>query len=92
MTQTALALNHPISRASPSSNDRNPRSRLLYQAVARISGLVRRRWANLVVDVLPGGNHRRERAGAYVANFGKVQPSSPSACRAAASRSASHSA
>ena len=51
--------------------------------------LVRRLWASLVVDELPGGNHRRERAGAYVATFrsGKVQPSSPSACRAAASRS-----
>jgi hypothetical protein len=29
----------------------------LYQAVARISGLVRRLWAGLVVDEVPGGNH-----------------------------------
>ena len=57
-------ISHPITRASPSSNDSNPRSRLLYQAVARISVLVRRLWASLVFDGLAGGNHRRERAGA----------------------------
>ena len=64
-----------------------------YQAVARISGHVRRRWASLVVDELPGGNHRRERAGAYVATYrsGRFRPSSPSACRAAASLPLNHS-
>ena len=90
------------------------------------SVLFRRGGGGLVVDELPGGNHRRGRAGAtpgggaygayrcatnggggvgtgphgqrrhraYVATFrfGKVQPSSPSACRAAASRSVRHSA
>jgi hypothetical protein len=34
----------------PSSNDSNPRSRLPYQAVARISVLVRRLWAGLVIN------------------------------------------
>ena len=55
---------HPSARASLSSNDRNPWSRLLYQAIAKILVLVRRLWAGLVVDELPGGNHRRGRAGA----------------------------
>jgi hypothetical protein len=40
----------------------NPRSRLLYQAVVRLLVLVRRRWAGLVCDQLPDGNHRRGRA------------------------------
>ena len=83
--------------------------------------LVRRLWASLVVDELPGGNHRRGvlpqlAAAAHMARtdarptaaggdrairatsafasrdlcFGKVQPSSPSACRAAASCPARH--
>jgi hypothetical protein len=39
------------------------------------------------------GPHGQSRRRAYVATFrGKVQPSSPSACRAAASRSVRHSA
>ena len=56
---------------------------------ARIPPL--RLWANLMFDQLPGGNHRRGRAGAYVATDRMVQPSSPSARRAAASCSARHS-
>ena len=35
-----------------------------YQAVAGISLLVRRLWSSHVLDQLPGGDHRRERAGA----------------------------
>jgi hypothetical protein len=43
---------HPTTRASPSWNDTNPRSRLLYYTVARISVLVRTLRANLVFDCL----------------------------------------
>jgi hypothetical protein len=55
-------------RASLSSNASNPRGRRLCQAVTRISVLVRRHWASLAVDELPGGNHRRGRAGATSGN------------------------
>ena len=95
-----------------------PGRRRAYDA-GRRGGPFHKLWAGLVVDELPGGNHRRGRAGAtpgdnkYLAygcttsgsgwgpshtgngaasRFGKVQPSSPSACRAAASCSARHSA
>ena len=95
--------------------------------IARNSVHVRRLWAALAVDELPGGNHRRDVPCAtrgdsayraygrttsggggwgpgHTGNVGaahrsrpfallrKIQPSSPSACRAAASRSARHAA
>jgi hypothetical protein len=55
---------HPIARASLLSNYENPWSRMLYQAIAKISVLVRRLWDSLAVDELAGGDHRRGRAGA----------------------------
>ena len=54
---------HSIMRAGQPERQKSAESPA-YQAVARISVLVRRRWAGLAVDELPGGNHRRERAGA----------------------------
>jgi len=52
------ALARCIRRSSVVNNMSAPVSRsFLYQAVARISGLVRRLWAGLVVDEVPGGNH-----------------------------------
>ena len=108
--------------ASPSSNDGNPQSSPFYQAVSKVSVLVRRGCANLVVDNsrasssrtcwrdslwrriwrvemrdqrrrrIRAGPHgqRRRRACVATFRFGKVEPSSPSACRAAASCPARH--
>lgn len=58
------SITHSIARASLSSNHRNSRSCRLYHAVAKISVLVQELQAGLLFDELPGGNHRRERAGA----------------------------
>jgi hypothetical protein len=54
----------PVARAGPPSNDSNPRSRRLYQAVAKILVLVRRLGLCRVFDGLASGNHRRGYAGA----------------------------
>ena len=44
---------HSIAHASPSPNDSNLRSHLLYQAVARNSVFVRWLWLGLMFDELP---------------------------------------
>jgi hypothetical protein len=51
-------------RAPASSNDGNPRSRLLQRSIVKISVLVRRLWAGLVLDGLASGNYRRGRIAA----------------------------
>ena len=57
--QRVGALEHRPNHAHQSvSNNRKSRSRQLYQVISKISS-VRRLWASLVVDELPGGNHRR---------------------------------
>jgi hypothetical protein len=48
--------NHLLMRTSPSSNDSNSRSRRLYQAVAKISVLVRRRWTRYKCATNGGGD------------------------------------
>ena len=60
----ARSVGRDLLRIAAPGAPRNPRSRPLYQAVARISALVRRLRAGIVPDELPGGDHRRGRDGA----------------------------
>ena len=69
--QRVGALEHRPNHAHQSvSNNRKPRSRQLYQAIAKILVLVRRLWASFAVDEVPGGNHRRGRADATSSGSG----------------------
>ena len=120
--QRVGALEHRPNHAHQSvSNNRKPRSRQLYQAIAKISSPCskalgqprgRRGSRRQSSSRACRRNFQRQRVGpghadnvgtgppgqrwhrAYVATFrfGKAQPTSPSACRAAASRSVRHSA